>query len=359
VRAQAFQFDKVFDIGGSMKIASALLLNDHHQTLIRAVCPEAEILCPAQRLRNPVVWDSEIMDPLVKDADVLIGHRARPGLAEFAPQLRWIQFLGAGIDHLKLTDLLAQDRIILTNASGVSATWIAEYVVASILLFTHRFHITIAAQRRHEWIGFGPFMAGAEGVRGKTVGILGYGAIGRETARLCQAHQMEILALKRNPNHRADNGWIRAGVGDPDGIIPSRWFGPDQRGELLAASDYVVVSLPLTPDTRHFLGKREFDAMKPGAYLVNVGRGPIIDQDAMIAALKDGRLSGAGLDVTDPEPLNPESELWDMENVILTPHSSGARKTYYDVGCELFAENLRRFINGQELINQIDRTHAY
>jgi phosphoglycerate dehydrogenase-like enzyme len=342
-----------------MKIASALILNDYQKGLIKAACPDAEIVSPAERLRTPVVWDHEVMDPLVKDADVLVGHRARPGLAEFAPRLRWIQFFGAGIDHLKLTDLLAQDRIILTNASGVSATWIAEYVLASMLLFTHRFHVTMAAQKRHEWLGFAQFMSAAEGLRGKTVGILGYGSIGRETARLCQAHKMEVLALKRSPNRRADTSWVRPGVGDPEGAIPSRWYGPEQRAELLAASDYVVVSLPLTPDTRHFLGRREFDAVKRGAYLVNVGRGPIIDQDAMIEALKDGRLSGAGLDVTDPEPLNPESELWEMENVILTPHSSGARKTYYDVGCELFAENLRRFLEGRELINQIDRTHAY
>jgi phosphoglycerate dehydrogenase-like enzyme len=342
-----------------MKIASALILNDGQQKLIRSVCPDAEIVFPAQRQRNVTQWDPAVMDPLVKDADVLIGHRARPGLTEFAPHLKWIQFLGAGIDHLRLTDLLEQDKIILTNASGISATWIAEYVLGSMLLFTHRFHVTMAAQRRHEWLGFGPFMSGVSGMRGKTVGVLGYGSIGREAARLCQAYKMEVLALKRNPDHHADTSWIRPGVGDPEGVIPSRWFGPDQRAEMLPLCDYIVVSLPLTPETRHFLGAREFDLLKPGAYLVNVGRGGIIDQDAMIEALRDGRLAGAGLDVTDPEPLNAESALWDMENVILTPHCSGARKTYYDVGCELVAENLRRLMEGRELINQIDRTHCY
>jgi phosphoglycerate dehydrogenase-like enzyme len=170
---------------------------------------------------------------------------------------------------------------------------------------------------------------------------------------------MEVLALKRNPHNHADTSWVRPGVGDPEGRIPSRWFGPDQSAEILPLCDYIVVSLPLTPETRHFLGRREFEIIKPGAYLVNVGRGGIIDQDAMIEALKDGRLVGAGLDVTDPEPLNPESALWDMENVILTPHCSGARKTYYDVGCELVAENLRRLLSGRELINQIDRTAYY
>jgi phosphoglycerate dehydrogenase-like enzyme len=342
-----------------MKIASALILTDHQRELIKNACPDAEIVCPAQRPRSPIQWDAAVMDPLVKDADVLIGHRARDGLADVAPRLRWIQFLGAGIDHLRISDLLANPDILLTNASGVSATWIAEYILGSMLLFTHRFHLTMAAQRRHEWMSGRYFMTAVEGLRGKTVGMFGYGSIAREAARLCQAYNMEVLALKRNPDQHADTSWIRPGVGDPEGIIPRRWFGPEDRAELLALCDYVVVTVPLTPTTRHFLGPREFEAVKPGAYLVNVARGGVVDQDAMIAALNDGRLVGAGLDVTDPEPLNAESALWDMENVILTPHCSGGRKTYYDVGCELFAENLRRFIAGRDLINPIDRTHCY
>src|SRR5580704_9274002 len=108
-----------------MKIVSSLILNDYQRTLIKDVCPDAEIVCPPQPLRNPTRWEAEVMDPLVKDADIMIGHRAREGLVQFAPRLRWIQFMGAGIDHLGSTDLLEQDRIVLTNASGVSATWIA------------------------------------------------------------------------------------------------------------------------------------------------------------------------------------------------------------------------------------------
>ena len=342
-----------------MKIVSSLILTDRQRALIKDVCADAEIVCPPEPLRNPTRWESEVMDPLVKDADILIGHRAREGLAEFAPRLKWIQFMGAGIDHLGLTDLLQQDRIVLTNASGVSATWIAEYILASMLLYTHRFHLTMAAQQRHEWMGFRQFMIDVGGLRGMTVGMIGYGSIAREAARLCHAYNMEVLALKRNPDNHADNSWVRPGVGDPEGAIPRRWFGPEQRNELLAASDYVVMSLPLTPETRHFLGRREFEVMKPGAYLVNVGRGGIIDQAALIEALRTGRIAGAGLDVTDPEPLNADSPLWDMENVILTPHCSGARKNYYDVGCELFAENLRHFLSGHELINSIDRAHRY
>ena len=142
-----------------------------------------------------------------------------------------------------------------------------------MLLYTHRFHLTMAAQCRHEWMGFRQFMIDVGGLRGMTAGMLGYGSIAREAARLCQAYNMEALAFKRNPQDYVDRSRVRPGIGYPEGIIPRRWFGPDQRAELLAASDYVVMSLPLTLATRHFLGRREFEAMKPGAYLVNVGRG--------------------------------------------------------------------------------------
>src|SRR5208282_3525270 len=132
-----------------------------------------------------------------------------------------------------------------------------------------------------------------------------------------------------------------------------------ERLELLAASDYVVITLPLTPHTRGFIGARELAAMKPEAYIVNIGRGAVIDQAALIEALKAKRIGGAGLDVFEREPLEPESPLWEMENVILTPHISGANRGYMDKACELFAENLRRFSSGQPLLNLLDRELGY
>ncbi len=191
-------------------------------------------------------------------------------------------------------------------------------------------------------------------IRGRTLGVIGYGSIGRETARLAQAFGMTVLALKRNPAERADTGWCPAGLGDPDGKIPARFYGSDEREAILRESDYVSVTLPLSAHTRKFIGAREIAAMKPTAYLVNIGRGQVIDEAAMVTALKAGRIGGAGLDVFEHEPLEPESPLWDMENVILTPHVSGDSRDYMNKVCELFvgkSEKVRR----QPPVAQSDR----
>ena len=150
-------------------------------------------------------------------------------------------------------------------------------------------------------------------------------------------------------------------MGDPEGSIPRRWFTPDERAELLRLSDYILLALPLTRETRYFLGAREFASAKPTAYLINVARGEVIDQPALLTALKNGQLAGSCLDVTTPEPLNADSPLWDTENVTLTFHTSAARPvvSFYDLACELFAENLNRFVSGRELLNVIDPARGY
>jgi phosphoglycerate dehydrogenase-like enzyme len=198
-----------------------------------------------------------------------------------------------------------------------------------------------------------------EELRGKTLGVIGYGSIGRETARLADALGMQVLALKRNPEDRRDQGWFSAGLGDPDGRIPRKFFGPDECQGIMAESDYLTVTLPLTPATRKFVGAKEIAAMRPGAYIVNIGRGEVIDEQAMIEALRGGKIGGAGLDVFEHEPLEASSPLWDMENVILTPHMSGANRGYMEKACELFAENLRRFSAGTPLLNVVDPVHGY
>jgi phosphoglycerate dehydrogenase-like enzyme len=228
-----------------------------------------------------------------------------------------------------------------------------------MLSFAHGLHVTARAQQKHVWVRSSRFMESAFELRGKTLGVIGYGSIGRETARIAQALGMTVLALKRDPAVRIDTGWSPAGVGDPQGLIPGRFFGPAERRELLAQSDFVAVMLPLTADTRGFIGAGEIEAMKPNAYVVNVGRGEVIDQQALIEALRSGAIAGGGLDVFDREPLDPESPLWDMENVILTPHMSGAHQGYVSGACELFEENLRRFTSGRPLLNQVNRHLGY
>ncbi len=289
---------------------------------------------------------------------MLLTFRVPNDIATRAPCLKWIQLLSAGADHV-LGGPLKGSAIPITTASGIHATPIAEYTLASMLAYAHRIHLAIRAQLRREWLRSGAFMASVDEIRGQTIGVIGYGSIGRETARLAAAFGMTVLALKRNPAEHADPGWSPAGLGDPEGRIPARFFGPDEREAILRDSDYVSVTLPLTDHTRKFIGEREFAAMKPGAYLVNIGRGEVIDERAMAAALSAQKIGGAGLDVFEHEPLEASSALWNLENVILTPHISGANRGYMDKACQLFADNLRRFAGNRPLLNLVDPSLGY
>ncbi len=335
-----------------MKIISTVALQPAHRAAISSAVAGAEIV--DRQCRTP----EEISELVSAGCDVLLTFRMPNDVTDRARGLKWIQLLSAGADHA-LAGPLKASTIPVTTASGIHATPIAEYTLASMLSYAHRIHLAIRAQVRHEWMRSGRFMASVDEIRGLTLGIIGYGSIGRETARLGQAFGMKVLALKRDPAVRTDPGWCRAGLGDPAGRIPERFFGPGQREEILRESDYVSVTLPLTEYTRKFIGVREFSAMKPSAYLVNIGRGEVIDEHAMADALTTGRIGGAGLDVFEHEPLHASSPLWELENVILTPHISGANRGYMDKACELFTENLKRFASNRPLLNVVDPKLGY
>ncbi|MDO8433530.1 MAG: D-2-hydroxyacid dehydrogenase [Candidatus Binatus sp.] len=335
-----------------MKIIATVALQPQHRATIYNAAPDAEIV------DRPCRTQDEVTALVSQGCDVMLTFRTPDDPLRGAPGLKWVQLLSAGADHV-LSGPMKATTISLTTASGIHATPIAEYTLASMLSYAHRIHLSIRAQLRHEWLRSGQFMSIIDDLRGRTLGIIGYGSIGRETARLAQAFGMTVLALKRDPHDRKDHGWTPPGLGDPEGTIPQQFFGPGEREEILRESDYVSVTLPLTDHTRKFIGAREFAAIKPGAFVVNIGRGEVIDEAAMIAALKDGKLGGAGLDVFEHEPLPAESPLWDMENVILTPHMSGANRGYMDHACELFADNLRRFAANQPLLNLVDPKWGY
>ena len=343
-----------------MKIAYTVRLNDHHRDTIQQACPEAEMLFPETRIDGNNPYRPTLVDSRISDCDVILGHVNPEGLAQAAPRLKWVHLTSAGVDHVLQSDLLDHGQIVVTNSSGTSAPWIGEYVIGVMLQHSRSLNVAMRAQMRGEWF-HQQVRTNCHSLRGKALGIVGYGSIGRATARLAQAFGIEVLALKRDPSEHRDPGWTLPGMGDPEGSIPSRWFGPDERVELMKRSDYVVVAPPLTAATRNLLGAREFAATKPTAYVINVARGEVIDQDALIDALKSQRLCGACLDVTTPEPLNADSPLWGMENVTLTFHTSAARpmSNFYDLACELFAENLRRFTSGREMLNVIDRARGY
>ena len=240
----------------SIKIVSTVVLTESQRSLIRAAAPGAELTDRACRTPD----DARAL--LADGGDVLFTFITPNDLEDRAPDLTWVQLLSAGADHAIGT--LKSARITMTTGSGIHATPIAEYTIASMLGYAHRFHLMIRAQLRHEWLRSG-FPGTVEEMRGKTLGIIGYGSIGRETARLGAALGMRVLALKRDPGNRRDEGWCPAGLGDPDGLIPEKFFGPEQREEILRESDYISVTLPLSEHTRKFVGTREIAAMRSGA----------------------------------------------------------------------------------------------
>jgi phosphoglycerate dehydrogenase-like enzyme len=338
-----------------MKILSTIGLTPEDHKIIQQAASDAELVDHRCRTLDEMSEAAKA----IGGCDVLFGLRVPDELMRQSPNLKWIQLMSAGADHIMRGELAERTHVVVTTASGTAATPIAEYTLGSMLAYVHRMHVSIRAQLRREWHRTTSFVDSIDVLRGKTLGIIGYGSIGRETARLAQAFGMKVLALKRNPADHSDPGWNPPGVGDPEGKIPARFYGPEEREAILRESDFVLLTLPLTSHTRKFIGKKELAVMRPHACIVNIGRGETIDQNALIEALREKRIGGAGLDVFEREPLESESGLWDLENAILTPHVSAMFHDYYGTCCQLFAENLRRYHSGQPLLNLVDRTLGY
>lgn len=276
---------------------------------------------------------------------------------ELAPRLRWVQLHSAGADHI-LDHPVLQSDVAVTTTSGIHATPIAEYVFASILAHRWRVPYWTHCQREARWpTGRWSLYARPE-LRNSTLGIVGYGSIGREVGRLGQAFGMQVVALRRSAG-RADKGYAVENTGDPAGAIPGRFYPPEALHEMLAECDYVVIALPLTPATTHFFGEKELRAMKPSAYLVNIARGPIVDEAALIRALRDKWIAGAGLDVFEEEPLPPSSPLWELESALISPHVAGFTPRYDERATALFTRNLDRYVTGEPLLNLVNKARGY
>ncbi len=271
--------------------------------------------------------------------------------------VRWIQFHFAGIDHLSLDVIPYQVK--LTTSSGVHSIVVAEHTFSLLLALRRRIPRMLDLQRLRIW----PENVGAEFTRpllqGQKIGILGYGSIGREIARLAQAFGMSVLAYKRNPRNSRETGFTISGIGDPDGSIPVAYHGPNSLHALLRASDVVVNVIPATPETEGLLSSSAFAAMKPGSLFINVGRGKTVDEEALIEALQSGHLAGAGLDVFTEEPLPASSPLWQFPNVIISPHVGGRFTQYNEFCVKLFRENLARYLSGKQLLNEVNRKLGY
>jgi D-2-hydroxyacid dehydrogenase (NADP+) len=312
--------------------------------LIRSVSPTIKIKDGAALAEAE--WKGDFsrkakLTSLLSWADVLFCLVAPRDTIARAPKLKWIQVISAGVDRWQDTDVW-NSNVLITGASGIHATPIGEFVLSFMLMFAKNMPRAFRMMQTRNWHRYEP-----RTLKGKTVGIVGLGHIGSEVARLSKAFGMRVIATRRSVR---EAGKAR----NVDLLLPQ-----SQLKRMLAASDYVALCLPLTPENRRIIGEPEFRAMKPTARIINIGRGQLIDEEALIRALDEKRLAGAGLDVTCMEPLPKTSRLWDFENVILTPHISGGRENYMLHATEIFRENLRRWITGKKLLNVVDRDRGY
>lgn len=284
------------------------------------------------------------LDALLRDVEVLFIGRTPADLAARAPRLKWVQFIGTGVDGLRAAGLFGHPFVV-TKVTGANALAIAEHCFLFMLMFVKHMAACMEQQRNRTYERHGVH---PDFLEGKNLGILGLGAIGLETARLGKAFHMRVLATRRSVAER------RRDVGDVDEIFP-----PGQLHELLKESDFVVVALPLTQETTHIIGEPELRAMKPSACIINVGRGRLIDEAAMVRALKEGWIAAAGLDVFEVEPLPLEHDLWGMPNVLITPHVAGDVIDHRARATRFFCENLERYLAGQPLRDVVDPAKGY
>ncbi len=278
------------------------------------------------------------------DADVYLGWVTRDEFLA-AKRLRWIQSPSSGVDRFMAIPELAKGQVLLTSASGTHGACLAEHTFAMILAFTRGIREYVVQQQAHHWSNR-EFRASMRELTGSTLGIIGFGTVGRAIARHAAAFDMRVVAVDAVP------GAVPEGVAWLEGLN-----GLDK---LLAASDFAVVTVPLTPETVGMIGAAQLARMKAGAMLVGISRGGIIDEDALMAALRGGRLAAAALDVTATEPLPADSPLWDVPNLLITPHIAGGTQFETTHILEIFTENLGRLVRGElPLRNQVDKVRGF
>jgi phosphoglycerate dehydrogenase-like enzyme len=300
--------------------------------------PEVQLASPATRAE---------VDALLPESDVAFGWAIRQSNFSIAKRLRWIHTSAASVAPLMFPELIASP-VLVTNGRGTHSEAMGEHTIGAMLMFARKLHLARDAQNRREWIPDALFRdpPAFGGLAGSTVGIVGLGSIGSAIATKARGLGMRVLAVRRRP-----------ASGDP-APAHEQW-GPERLHELIERADWLVLAPPLTAQTRGMIGRAEIARMRPNAVLVNLGRGSLVDEPALIEALAEGRIAGAALDVFQQEPLPRESPLWTMPNVIVTPHVSGFGPEYWDRVMELFRRNLRAFLDGRPLENVVDKQAGY
>ncbi|MHB1295712.1 MAG: D-2-hydroxyacid dehydrogenase [Anaerolineae bacterium] len=321
---------------------SILLMGLHGESLadadrarIQAAAPDMELLVSSDRAE---------IERALDHIEIAVGDLPHDLLPR-AHALRWLQQWGAGVDWLMRQPEAAAMDFTLTNASGVHAVPISEHILAFLFALARRFPAALHAQRAHRWARVGDHHGSVFELAGKTLLLIGVGAIGERTAVIASGVGMTVIGVRRNPDTPAQ------GVGEMHAM-------PDLP-VLLPRADFVVLTVPLTHETRGMIGEAELRAMKPTSYIVNIGRGGTIQEQALIHALREGWIAGAGLDVFEQEPLPKDSPLWDMENVIITAHYSGSTPHYHERAMAIFLDNLERYKTGRPLRNVVDKRLGY
>jgi phosphoglycerate dehydrogenase-like enzyme len=289
------------------------------------------------------------IETLAPDAEVILFCGLSGAAVDFprvfhlANSVRWIHSLSAGVEKILFPELVASE-VPVTNARGVFKRSLAEFAVLGILFHTKKVRRLIDNQRAKQWDDFTVGFANE-----LVMGVVGYGEIGRECALLAKAIGLKIHALRRNPVKSA---------ADP---LLDRIFAPDQLREMLSQIDVLLCSAPLTPETLHMISDAEFACMKAGAIVINVGRGPVIDEASLVRALQARRIAGASLDVFEVEPLPETSPLWNMANVLISPHCTDRTidPDWLDLSMRFFVANFHRYLAGQPLENLVDKHAGY
>lgn len=309
-------------------------IEPHYREQIQALIPDWALIAG----KDKHIWQDH-----VKDAEIIAGWKN--GLEEYCltpeSKLKWFQSWSAGIDYLPLQEMNSRD-LYLTSANGVHAYPISETIFGLMLALTRKIHTYVKNQQKKTWHHA---HMGLE-MHEKTIGIIGVGTIGNETAKIAKAFGMRVLGVRHS--------------GKPADYV-DEMFTPDQLGQLLPICDYVVVTLPLTKETYQLFGADQFKQMKSSAFFINIGRGEIVVEADLIQALMEGTIAGAGLDVFETEPLSPDSTFWEMENVIVTPHTSGATEHYNQRVIEnILIPNLKAYLSGQvPPINLVNFSKGY
>jgi D-2-hydroxyacid dehydrogenase (NADP+) len=301
---------------------------------------------PEMRVVHLPTYDN--LSQELPDTDIFVGFSIRPEQFAFARKLKWIHATAAAVAQLLYAELRASS-VVVTNASGIHSVPMGEHIIGTLIALARRFPDCVRYQAKSHWcqreLWDRPRALRPRELRGQTALFVGFGAIAHQAGELARALGMRVWAVTRS--------------GRADEQVAERVFPASALDEALPQADFVIVAAPETPETRKMMGQREFSRMKASAYFINVARGALVDEAALIGALQQGAIAGAALDVTSEEPLPPESPLWKLDNVFITPHVSAVSEKLWERQTDLLLENLERWFSGRELLNRVDLVRGY